>query len=76
MKTQSMVEQLERLEDQLQAVKWTVRTSQPISRFKPHAIRSIVTQTAGLLRGRLPQGPVTQRRLRREWEQRFKRETL
>ncbi|MDP3723216.1 MAG: hypothetical protein Q8R91_06960 [Candidatus Omnitrophota bacterium] len=35
--------------------------------------RSIVTQTAGLLRGRLPEGRVYQRRLRREWEQQLKR---
>lgn len=70
------VEHLERLEDQLQALKWTVRLPVPGGRVRrrPDA-QSIVTQTAGLLRGRLPSGVDHQRRLRREWERRLARET-
>ena len=74
MKEASVVEQIERLEDELQAVKWMVRPlglSKPANR--PPAV-SIVTQTAGLLRGRLPTGRTYQRRLRREWEARLARE--
>ena len=66
MKAITVVEQIERLEDQLQAIKWAVRLPQPIGRVRHHANQSIVAQTAGLLRGRLPQGAVYQRRLRRE----------
>ena len=75
MKTINVVEQIERLEDQLQAVKWAVRSPQMVSRITPPTARSIVAQTAGLLRGRLPQGRTYQRRLRHEWERRLKRET-
>ena len=74
MKTTTVVEQIERLEDQLQAVKWAVRPFQSGGRIKAAAIQSIVSHTAGLLRGRLPQGRVYQRRVRREWERRLHRE--
>ena len=74
MKAITVVEQIERLEDQLQAVKWAMRPPQPVGRPKRPSTPSIVSQTAGLLRGRLPQGRVYQRRLRGEWEQRLKRE--
>jgi hypothetical protein len=74
MKGTNMVEQIERLEDQLQAIKWVVRSPQPVGRAKRPPTQSIVTRTAGLLQGRLPEGRAYQRRLRREWEQRLKRE--
>ncbi len=65
-----IVEHIERLEDQLQAMKWVV--TRP--RLRLHEGRTlplgIVAQTAGLLRGRLPRGVVYQRRLRREWDTR------
>ena len=74
MKAPTISEQIERLEDQLQAVKWAVRPLQPIRRIQRPALRSIVSQTAGLLRGRLPEGRVYERKLRAEWERRLKRE--
>jgi hypothetical protein len=75
MKPVSVVEQIERLEDQLQAIKWAVRIARTAGRTKRGMRSSIVSQTAGLLRGRLPQGPVYQRRLRAEWERRFNGKT-
>lgn len=72
MKVMTMVEQIERLEDQLQAVKWAVRLPQPVSRATRPTPQRIVSQTAGLLKGRLPPGRVYERRLRREWEHRLK----
>lgn len=75
MKTTTMLDQVERLEDQLQAVKWTIRVGRPVTRITSRSLTSVVTRTAGLLRGRLPQGRLLQRRLRREWERRVKRET-
>ena len=74
MKTSTMVEQIERLEDHLQAIKWVVRSPRAIGRIRRSTPHSIVTQTAGLLRGRLPAGRTYQRRLRHEWERRLKAE--
>jgi hypothetical protein len=74
MKDLPAVAYLERLEDQLQALKWVVWTPPSKRRVHLAATQSIVAQTAGLLRGRLPPGRAYQRRIRREWEQRFSRE--
>ena len=74
MKAPNVVEHLERLEDQLQAIKWEVRSLQPVGITHTSPL-SIVTKTAGLLRGRVPQGRTYQRRVRSEWERRFSRET-
>jgi len=74
MKGVRTIEQLERLEDQLQVIKWTLRLSPPIRRGNRQRTKSIVTRTAGLLRGRLPQGRVYQRQLRQEWERRLTHE--
>ena len=73
MKAPNVVEHLERLEDQLQAIKWEVRSLRPvgITRISPP---SIITKTAGLLRGRVSPGRTHQRRARSEWERRFSRE--
>lgn len=75
MKNPSAVDQIERLEDDLQAIKWIVRPLTLVGRghHRP-STQSIVAQTAGLLRGRLPPGRTHQRRLRQEWEHRFQRE--
>lgn len=75
MKTPTTLDQVERLEDQLQAVKWTLRISHPVTRVESRPLTSVVTRTAGLLRGRLQQGRAIQHNLRREWERRHKRET-
>jgi len=75
MKTSTMVEHIERLEDQLQALKWLVKFPQTPRRLGRSFAQGIVAETAGLLRGRLPNGRTYQRRLRREWESRFKRES-
>ncbi|MBI4596866.1 MAG: hypothetical protein HY737_00510 [Candidatus Omnitrophica bacterium] len=74
MKAINVIDQLERLEDQLQAIKWSVRLPQPMIRISHRHAPSIVSRTAGLLRGRLPTGRIYQRRIRREWELRLKRE--
>lgn len=74
MKGMTVVEQIERLEDQLQVLKWTVRLPAPRGRTSHLGGPSVVSQTAGLLRGRLPRGVTYQRRLRGEWESRLKRE--
>ena len=72
MKAVNTVEQLERLEDQLQAFKWAWKPPRFVGRLTGTTMRSIVAQTAGLLRGRLPNGRGYERRLRREWEQNTK----
>lgn len=74
MKVTTMLDQVERLEDQLQAIKWAVGPSLSRGRVPVSTGRSVVSQTAGLLRGRLPSGVTYQRRLRREWELRLKRQ--
>lgn len=74
MKAVTVVEQIERLEDQLQAIKWTMRFPRSVGRRRSTARKSIVSQTAGLLCGRLPQGRIYQRQLRQEWERRHKHE--
>ena len=73
-KTLTIAARLEQLEDQLQALKWAVRWPALVGRVRSPT-KSIVTQTAGLLRDRLPDGQTSQRRLRREWERRLARET-
>lgn len=75
MKAVTVVEQIERLEDQLQAIKWAVRPMQFVGRIKRGDGQSIVSRTAGLLRGRIAEGRLCQRQLRREWERRLERET-
>ena len=75
MKDAGFVERIERLEDQLQAIKWAVQRPYVAPRHERPATASIVDQTAGLLRGRLPQGMAYQRRLRREWEAGLHRRT-
>lgn len=74
MKDLPAVDYLERLEDQLQTLKWVVGTPSPKRRERLPTTSSIVAQTAGLLRGRLPGGKAYQRGIRREWEQRLHRE--
>ena len=75
MKPEPVVEQLERLEDQLQAIKWAIRWPRPPHGRAPHlTTESIVARTAGLLQGRLPDGRTYQRRLRREWGARLAHE--
>jgi len=69
----NLVEQIERLEDQLQVMKWVIKRPRPLPRQGHPPTPSVVDQTAGLLRGRLPQGVVYQRRLRREWDARLHR---
>lgn len=73
MKDANVVEHIERLEDQLQAVKWLVKRPRFVSRRGQPSTPSIVEETAGLLRGRVPSGVVYERRLRREWETRLRR---
>ncbi len=74
MKHINVADQLERLEDQLQVIKWALQPPQLLSRLGGQKRPSIVTRTAGLLRNRLPQGHIFQRRLRRQWDARLRRE--
>ena len=74
MRSVTTIAQVERLEDQLQAIKWTLRLPRTTRGGQRGGAQHIVSRTAGLLRGRVPTGMTYQHRLRREWEHRLRRE--
>ena len=66
------LQEVEALEEQLQAVKWTL--SAPAMRLhEASRIAGIVSRTAGLLGKRVPRGVLYEKRLRRRWRSRSQR---
>lgn len=71
MTTIKTLEQIENLEEHLQAIKWSLFTL-PSYKKRGHKISSVVKSTMGLLEKRYPKGTIFENRIRSSWKKRFK----
>ncbi|MBU4298469.1 hypothetical protein KJ636_00265 [Patescibacteria group bacterium] len=65
-KTQELRQKIEKLEEEIQAIKWDISVPKVLK-------RSIIDLSKGILGSKFEKGVEYQRRIRKEWERRMKK---